>query len=357
MDVSTLQQTAFDQLGCGEFDAARASFGEAIRLALEEDGPDSLDAANLYSELAALLERINQYEEAVAAARESISILERTPDWDSELAKIAVVSQGVLSMALRALGQFDEARAAILASVAICEQYLGAAHGLTAAALIGLGVFYKYSGEFEQAEEAYQRARAILLPIHGEEGAGMALVYHNLGGLDHSRGRWTEGLVWAQKAWDITRRVHGADSRQATADAVAVAAMLDEMGPSEESATIYLHALEVWRKIYGDEHYEVATTLHNLAALRRDLGDGGEAVRYFRQAYEMKKKLLGEASPDTALSAMCLAQLLGEAGELAEAVPLARAADAAYEASCQPEHPFRIACGALLQELESASGR
>ena len=47
-----------------------------------------------------------------------------------------------------------------------------------------------------------------------------------------SRGEWEAGIPWARKAWEINRRVHGDESRQATADAVALAGRVDHQQDS-----------------------------------------------------------------------------------------------------------------------------
>jgi hypothetical protein len=95
----------------------------------------------------------------------------------------------------------------------------------------------------------------------------------------------------------------------------------------------------VWRRVHGPCHIEVATTLHNLAALRRDFGDHAEARRLFEEAHDLKLRLLGSLSPDTALTAAC-------------AKNLAYAAPVAYQANCQPDHPERIACARLVEQLD-----
>jgi hypothetical protein len=152
--------------------------------------------------------------------------------------------------------------------------------------------------------------------------------------------------------------VYGEDSPEATADAVALAGLLDEIEPSHESERIYRKALEVWRRVHGPCHIEVATTLHNLAALRRDFGDHAEARRLFEEAHDLKLRLLGSLSPDTALTAACLAQLVfesgggGSGGDSAFAKNLAYAAPVAYQANCQPDHPERIACARLVEQLD-----
>lgn len=193
---------------------------------------------------------------------------------------------------------------------------------------------------------------AIYRPIFGDQSVALANLYHNIGGLYHARGEYVAGIPWARRAYETRCAILGKDHPDAVADAVALAGLLDEGGPSEESATIYQEALAVWERLYGSEHHEIASTLHNLAALRRDQGREAEATELFRRAYEMKYRILGGGSPDTALSGACLAELLSETGHREDARVLAGLALEAYRSNCEPGHPERVACEQLVARLE-----
>ncbi|MBI4890583.1 MAG: tetratricopeptide repeat protein [Acidobacteria bacterium] len=357
--IEELQQRAWALTEESRWAEAIPATEEALRLMEVESGAESVDVANLSSELAVLLEKTNRFEEAIVAAGRAVSILKEYEPFEEfarELATILVRSHGVGAMALRAVGRFAEARAEIQGSVSVAERYMGPADELTGAAYCGLGMFYKYSGEFDEAERAYKRSMEILVPICGEESEILATLYHNLGGLEHSRQNYEAGVPWARKAYEVRKKLAGAECSETVADAVALAGLLDEMGPSAESERIYREALVTWERIFGPEHYEIASTLHNLAALRRDMGDRAEAIQLYRQAYEMKRRLLGAQSPDTGLTATCLAQLLGqEPGGRKEALELAQAALSAYERNCEEKHPERVACAELVQGLKGSN--
>src|ERR1035438_9712630 len=86
----------------------------------------------------------------------------------------------------------------------------------------------------------------------------VAVLYHNLGGLDHARGRFREAEEPARRAWEIRRELLGPDHPDALADACAYAGVLDGLERYAESRPIYQHALEVWERMYGPVHFEVA---------------------------------------------------------------------------------------------------
>jgi tetratricopeptide (TPR) repeat protein len=60
-------------------------------------------------------------------------------------------------------------------------------------ALNNLGVLGKFAGRFDEAAECYRRALAILEYHYSKDCAEAASIYHNLGGLEHARGRFAEG--------------------------------------------------------------------------------------------------------------------------------------------------------------------
>jgi hypothetical protein len=51
----------------------------------------------------------------------------------------------------------------------------------------------RYSGRFDEAERLYRRALAIMEKALGPEHVEVATLYHNLGGLEFSRGRYAPG--------------------------------------------------------------------------------------------------------------------------------------------------------------------
>src|SRR5436309_1759962 len=82
-------------------------------------------------------------------------------------------------------------------------------------------------GRIDEAESVYQRARAILLAARGEESPEVATLYHNLGGLEHARGRYSRGEPFARHGLEIRERVLGPGHPNVAADAAALAAILD----------------------------------------------------------------------------------------------------------------------------------
>jgi tetratricopeptide (TPR) repeat protein len=305
-----------------------------------EDGPDSPDVANLSNLLSSIAVSRTQYSLAEQHARRAWDIMERLgsrcsgPDADA----IRIEALGGLGTAVRSAGRYDEAEPWLRRAVDLAEVGQAVSPAVVAGALNNLGVLYKYSGNFDESEHLYQRA----LRLVPENSTLAATLYHNLGGLAHSRGRYVEAEAPGRRAWEIRAVLMGRDHPDTLADACAYAAILDGLDRYDESEPIYRHALAVFQRCLGPEHLEIAVTLSNLAAVVRYRGNAQEAEELYRRALEMKRRLFGETHPDTALTACNYAALLCDLDRRAEARDLCAYALATFEQTLDPQHP-RIA--------------
>jgi hypothetical protein len=59
---------------------------------------------------------------------------------------------------------------------------------------------------------------AILEDHYGKDCAEGASIYHNLGGLEHARGRFAEGEPFAHKSVELRRLAHNDDHPDVAAD-------------------------------------------------------------------------------------------------------------------------------------------
>ena len=102
-----------------------------------------------------------------------------------------------------------------------------------------LAVLYKYTARFATAARLYRRALAVTTQALGPEHPDVATIYHNLGGLEHARGRYTRGEPWARRAVTVRKRALGPDHPAVAADMAALAAILDAQGNDTEAEALY----------------------------------------------------------------------------------------------------------------------
>jgi tetratricopeptide (TPR) repeat protein len=168
-----------------------------------------------------------------------------------------------------------------------------------------LGMICKYSGKFLYAMRCYRLALRYAPRLLA--GPFLANLYHNLGGLEHSRRQFRRGEGYARKSLQLRSRVAGANSLAVAADKAALAAILDGQRKFVESEKLYRQALRTYRREYGASHPEIAVILNNLGALYQATTRCSRAKSNYRAALEMKRIELGASHPDVAVTTNNLA--------------------------------------------------
>jgi tetratricopeptide (TPR) repeat protein len=219
-------------------------------------------------------------------------------------------------------GDYRRAEACLREALEFGKRHPGS-FGIDRAALWNeLGMVRKYLGKFDSAERYYRLALrcARQRPKTAEREFFLANLYHNLGGVEHSRRRFGIAEKYARKGLELRLKCTGSDSLAVASDRAALAAILDGRHRYGESKRCYFHALKVYRREYGASHPEIAVVLNNLGALYQATGRPKLAESYYRAALRMKRRELGASHPDIGVTMNNLAMLHRGQGrcELAE---------------------------------------
>ena len=289
MTVAELLATARHRFDAG----CAAGAVEPARLALAAVEPDSQHAANIHVALSAIHERLSRYDEAEHHARQAVALTDLPPH-----GRLRVQALASLAMMARIRSRLDEAEGLYLAALTIGAED-------TANLLCGLGIVYKYAGRYDDAEQVYREALALI----GPDEPASASVWHNLGGIEHSRGRHAEGEPHARRSVELRQRTHGPDHPTVAADRAALASLLAGQHRFGEAESLYRQALAVFERVYPADHYDVAVTCNDLGTVMAARGDKAEARRYYRRAIDIKRRILGPGHADTALTVRNLAVL------------------------------------------------
>lgn len=179
-----------------------------------------------------------------------------------------------------------------------------------------LGMVLKYGGKYDGAERCYRLAlRHSYKRFRGAEKQFFhANLYHNLGGVEHSRARFTRAEKYARKGLELRLKCCASDTLAVAQDRAALGAILHGLSKFGDSERNYLHALRVYRKEHGPSHPQIAVLLNNLAALSHATGRPKRAEYYYRAALGMKRRLLGRSHPDLAVTMNNLALLYHRQG-------------------------------------------
>jgi tetratricopeptide (TPR) repeat protein len=215
---------------------------------------------------------------------------------------------------------------------------------LVAAACNNLAVTYKALARFDEAHALYSRALEIACRSPRFDAVDLAGLYHNLGGIEHARGRPDDGEPLARLGFQLRKRALGDGHRDVAKDAVALAALLHAQGRYSEAERLYSDALPVLEHAYGTSHYEVAVLANNWGALCHRQGRHAEAEIHLSRAVRIKERVLGPRHPELATTLNNLATVYRDTGRSQNARDLHERALAIFEHTLGPNHPTTVSC-------------
>jgi tetratricopeptide (TPR) repeat protein len=326
--AAVLQERAWELQAEGELDKAAAACLKALRGLDSAGESDSPDAANLLNDLAEVEGERQNPGAALSWALRAQDIENRLGNqFRGELAaQIRARTLKLIGEALRVQGEYPHAEASLKAALEIAVTEFGDSSIEAANASNDLAVLYKYWGRFDDGLRLYQRVLPLIIACHGEDSLEAATLYHNLGGILHSKGDYLAAEQPGRKAWEISKSLLGGDDPRTQMDAVAYAAILDGLERYDESETLYRAALAIFCRHFGPDHYEVAAAMHSLAAVLCTRGERQEAEHLYRMSLAIKEKALGHDHPEVALTCNNLGNLLNSEGRYAESLPLVQQA-------------------------------
>jgi tetratricopeptide (TPR) repeat protein len=340
---------------------ARAArrYGEAARSArLARDlyaaveGPRHPDVAHALFELGQVEEARERLVEARVCYERALGLLGgagRRGKLDPEVGRLRVAVGILFAGVERALGRLTAADRAYQRTYADAQRWLGKRDPDRAGLLNNWGMLRKYQGRFAEGILLYQRALRIARANRDRE--ALATLYHNLGGMEHARGRFAAGVPHARRSVVLRTAIHGPGSVVVAADVAALAALLDGVGRLEEAASLYRRALAVFEKQLGPRSSEVALTLSGLADLRQKQDRGPVAERLYRRSLVILERVLGRDHPDVGLTVHNLAHARRQAGDLEGAGRLYSRALRSFERALGRRHPHTLASRAGREQV------
>jgi tetratricopeptide (TPR) repeat protein len=272
---------------------------------------------------------------------------------DDELMSAWVDIEVVCARLLSTLGAFESAEARLAAALAVAGPVLAHDNRSVVSIHNMRGIVAKYAGRFDEAEAHYERIRAVLEAEPVTDADALAGLLHNLGGLDHSRGRVAQGLAYAQRGLQLRIEAVGPDHADVARDLNAIGALHHDGGDTAAAVSAYRRALEILEKTLGPEHYEVGMTCANLAVSTAAGGDAAAARRLYERALQILDSTLGVGHPDVALVQHNFAVLLADHGDPGTAFDLLTQADTTLAAALPQDHPRRLDVLATVKTLSS----
>ncbi len=353
--AAALHERALAHHDAGRLSAAARDAERARALFAAHAGPHHPDVGSALDALGMVALARGRLREGARLLGRAVAIFDRYPRVP-EVRPFRAEALGRLGDALRELGDYPSARAALRRATAAARSAYGAGSFEHAAALNRYGVLCKFAGWFAAAERAY-RAAAAMAEGRGWEALECALL-HNLGGLAHARGRFEAAEVYARRGYARRVALEGEGAPAALEDLGALAAIVADRGRLAEAEAMLRGLLARFEARLGPRHVEVAVVLHNLGAVLAGEGRHGEAEGFYRRALAIQRVRLGASHPEVALTAHNLAAVLDASGRGREALALHRRALSVARRTLGARHPTTRACRAAVADGEArAAGR
>ncbi|RSM80720.1 tetratricopeptide repeat protein [Kibdelosporangium aridum] len=326
-------------LDSGDLSSAKTLGERATELLTVECGAEHPDTANAQLLIASAHEQSGNFAEARRAATAALSTLDKYAAGSLRAVTILRVRAEIAVANLdRISGDLEAARTRMtrmLNSLEPGDPIAAGVHNV-------LGIVGKFTGRFDEAEAHYRRA----LQLHEPNSLGMASILHNLGGLEHERGRPEAGIPWAERGLEVRRNVRPPHHPDIAADLGALGSLYLSAGRLEDAEKAFCQAIEIFTA-----EYEIAVVRGNLAHLQARQGRIEQAEENYRAALAGKRKALGDDHPDIAVTCHNLGVLLFDSGRQPEGRELVNRAHDLLTARFPADHPRVVAVARTLATL------
>jgi len=204
-------------------------------------------------------------------------------------------------------------------ALTLLEAHFGAEHMELVPTLRDLGREYAHNGELRVAEVLLARAAAICEKADASATPHpyFPAVLESLAHVYEATGREQDADHAFNRAWVLTDRIHGPNSRPTGLCILAYANALAARGPeaAQMAKKLFKKALRLFKANSGKQHLDVAMAWHGLAHLHANLCRYDYADRYYRKSLSLYKSAGAGNSPMVLDALECLAGICNMAGQ------------------------------------------
>lgn len=199
-------------------------------------------------------------------------------------------------------GQYDAAEELFEKSYIIRNDLYGEVNSDTAKSIYGLATLYHNKGKYEKAERLYVKSLKIRERVLEKEHMGIALSLNNLATLYHDIGRLDKAKKLYEKSLEIRKINCKYESTEIALVLNNIAILCYDQKDYEEAVNIFNIVLSIRKKLFGSVHSEIARTFNNLGNVFSMKGDFKLARENYEKSLEMRKQVLGYYNIETAKS-------------------------------------------------------
>ena len=305
------------QMHC-EFEEAKTYFQYSLTFKLQELGPEHVDVATSYNNLALIYKDLGDFEQAKEYQQRALDI--ELDKLGPENVNVAT-SYSNLALIYQGLGDFQQAKEYQQRALDIELDKIGPEHVNVATSYTNLASIYEDLGDFEQAKEYQHRALDIQLDKLGSEhvNVNVATSYNNLALIYKKLGDFEQAKKYQQRALDIYLDKLGSEHVNVAASYSNLALIYQRLDAFEQAKEYQQRALDIELNKLPPEHVNVATSYSNLALIYKKLGDFQQAKEYQQRALEIYLDKLGPEHVNVAKSYSNLSLIYQRLGDLEQA--------------------------------------
>jgi eukaryotic-like serine/threonine-protein kinase len=290
----------------GKYKEAEALQRKVLEIRVKKFGELNRDVAVSLNNLAGVCVQQDKVEEAVGYYKKSLEIREKLSGPDHP--DVALVINNIARIYSRQ-GNYAEAEKGYKRALDIWEKSYGHIHPDVAISLNNLAQIYKKQGKLAEAEASYKESLKIKEKLYGEDHPSLAATINNLAALYYSQNQFDKALSYWTRALEIVEKKFGSAHPGVALAYNNLALAYKAKHDYEKALGYYSKALAIFEKAYGEESTEVAMTTNNLGALHLALGNEKQAEMHYLKAVEIGRKKLGLVHPRTVNFELNLAEL------------------------------------------------
>ncbi|WP_405242067.1 protein kinase domain-containing protein [Lentisalinibacter salinarum] len=271
----------------GEFAAAVEEFERALEL-LENPGADgSRLMADTHYEMAFAYSEWQKHEDALAAARRAVAVLEET---ESPMSHLLIDPLRQIGWSNLRMSDFAAAGEAYSRAMEIATANFGDTHPLVGTVHDSLGALAYYEARFGDAIRHYEEHLRILRVFEGEDSRNQVTPLVNLGLMYVDTGRMAEAGENHRLALAATDPSRPEDRNARRVIMANEARRLSAIGDHAAAAELHGKVLDLTRKLLDDDSFEVVEqqSSYGLALLRAGRPEQG------RREFEESLRRYGE---------------------------------------------------------------
>ncbi|CAF2028837.1 unnamed protein product [Rotaria magnacalcarata] len=189
-------------------------------------------------------------------------------------------------------------------------------------------------GHFDQAEELYNE-----LLNGASDDSDRAFIYHQLGVMKNSQGKYPEAIKFYEKSLEIKRKTLPEDHSSLATSYNNIGLVHKNMGEYSEALEYYEKSIENKEIYLPPTHPDFAQSYNNIGTTYYGMGDYSKALEYYEKDLEITKKVLPLTHPNLATSYNNIGRVHKDMSECSKTLEYYERSIEIKEISLPPTHP------------------